>query len=86
MKPRIEPGEKRFVRRWLRGNGKWSWCLHCERAWSTKKLGKTVYCPAEDCDGSPIDFWSWGQVRAANPHYPSDPIEGGIYPMYGGRP
>ncbi len=71
------------------GQGKWVWCLHCERAYRQgeerkghdRHFGDVEACAYADCDGSPLDQWEWQKVAEAN-GYPETPERGHLYPLY----
>lgn len=72
--------------RWQVSAGDWLWCLHCERCFRPGESGQVQrlqLCPYADCDGTPIDWWSWVRVREVNLDYPLDPEPGKVYPLYG---
>lgn len=39
-------------------------------------------CPYDDCGGSPIDWWTWAQIRSYHSDYPDVPERGKEYPLY----
>ena len=52
------------------------------------KAGQTWWeCPYEGCDGSPIDFIPWDDMREDDPSLPVTPEKGAVYsPCYDGFP
>jgi len=45
----------------------WAWCIRCERAFQLGDVVRRegpVGCAYLDCDGDPLDFWSWSAYCA----------------------
>jgi hypothetical protein len=62
------------------------WCIHCERAYQFgefRNAGDRQLCPYVNCAGSEVFAWDWQKVRSANPHYPPEPLQGVVYPLFG---
>ena len=76
-------------------DGKYLWCLHCERAYKKDEyrlvVEKGMYgadfemqmCPYIDCDADAVlDAWPWLKIKAMHDKYPEVPEHGTVYPMY----
>lgn len=67
-------------------HGEFTWCLHCQRVYKTKKWVKNDWnCPDKECDGNALDAFSWSPddwPRSEHPEYPDIPELGKYYPLY----
>ncbi len=57
------------------------WCLHCLRVFPIGEWDRTEYCPAADCNGSPLDARAWSEL-ARDYGWPAVPVEGQVYDPY----
>ncbi len=57
------------------------WCLHCERVFKVSEVSG-IHNQSTECDGGPMDWWSWQSFKVDHPEYPDIPDLEAQYPLY----